>query len=148
MVEYLLRQNTIALNISNHLHSKSAAEILVKILISPSPMRSPKELLQRILETKLMIIDRLLTIISDPSTDFEVLLNIVSAIIDTITIYTTFHDGKEIVQHLISQPLIKQILFNVVSENSNVSFNNSSLLCAIVSLFNSIEVMKQHNSEI
>jgi len=60
-------------------------------------MRSPKELLQRILETKLMIIDRLLTIISDPNTDFEVLLNIVSAIIDTITIYTTFHDGKEIV---------------------------------------------------
>lgn len=44
-----------------------------------------------------MIIDRLLTIISDKNTDFEVLLNIVSVIIDTITIYTTFHDGKEIV---------------------------------------------------
>jgi len=52
MVEYIFRENSIPLSISNHMHSKSASEILVKIVTSPSPTRLQKELLEKQLETK------------------------------------------------------------------------------------------------
>ena len=67
---YLFRNENTILDMTQHLHSRSTAEILVKALCTASAASG-----QHQLEIKFKVIDKLISYLSNEESDLEVLLN-------------------------------------------------------------------------
>lgn len=91
---------------------------------------------------KIQVVDALLAKLRDEESDHEVLTNCLAALTEIMNAYTTFSDGKTVLLSLISEANLVSIFGSVTSKtaSSKIVLHNASLICSLVSLFNTVEV--------